>query len=271
MEQHAKMEWGRRLERAIQLRDDLTDADQVLGFYQNVLQVQLDIAKDLAAQDQALVPKVPLREQIGVEIPLQHLKKLIEVTERYGPTTLASAAQEIARREKGQIREFLISALQGAGMNDPEPEQSTVERFFSLALLQPSAEYLSKQATEISTSENRCPQCGALPLLAVLRPEGDGAKRFLQCSFCLAEWAFRRVLCPWCGETDKDKLPRYSADECTYVRVEACDSCKRYLKSVDLTVNGLAVPLVDELGLAALDVWANERSYKKITPNLLGF
>ena len=39
--------------------------------------------------------------------------------------------------------------------------------------------------------------------------------------------------------------------------VEACDSCHCYLKSVDLTVNGLAVPVVDELATAAaLDVWA---------------
>lgn len=270
MEQHAKMEWGRRIERAIQLRDDSTGADQVLSFYEKVLQVQLDIAKDLAVQAQKLLPEVPLREQVNLNIPLQHLKKLTEVTEHYGPTTLASAAQELARADV-RIRALLIAALQGSGLNEPEQGQSIVERFFSLALLQPAAEYLANQAPKISTSGNRCPHCGALPLLVILRPEGDGAKRFLQCSFCLAEWAFRRVLCPWCGETDKDKLPRYSADECAYVRVEACDSCKRYLKSVDLTVNGLAVPLVDELALAALDVWANERSYKKITPNLLGF
>ena len=32
-----------------------------------------------------------------------------------------------------------------------------------------------------------------------------------------------------------------------YVRVEACESCRCYLKTIDLTRNGLAVPEVDDL------------------------
>jgi hypothetical protein len=36
-------------------------------------------------------------------------------------------------------------------------------------------------------------------------------------------------------------------------------------------VDGLAVPLVDEVGLAVYDVWATDRGYTKIVPNLLGF
>jgi len=38
-----------------------------------------------------------------------------------------------------------------------------------------------------------------------------------------------------------------------------------------MTVDGLAVPLVDEAAFSVLDVWANDRGYKKIVPNLLGF
>ena len=55
-----------------------------------------------------------------------------------------------------------------------------------------------------------------------------------------------------------------------HVRVEACDTCKRYLKSVDLTTNGLAVPVVDEIAAAPLDLWAAEHGYQKIELNLLG-
>jgi FdhE protein len=87
----------------------------------------------------------------------------------------------------------------------------------------------------------------------------------------LKEWLFRRVVCPWCGEEDKEKLPRYSAEECSHVYVSACDVCKRYLKSVDMTIEGRAEPLVDEVALAALDVWVSERGYQKIIPNLMGF
>ena len=105
----------------------------------------------------------------------------------------------------------------------------------------------------------------------MLRPEGDGGKRFLVCSFCMTEWEFRRILCPNCGEEDYAKLPRYTAEGISAVRVEACESCHAYLKSVDLTVDGHAVPLVDEVATAALDVWAMENGFQKIRRNLVGF
>ena len=55
-----------------------------------------------------------------------------------------------------------------------------------------------------------------------------------------------------------------------HVRVEACDSCKHYIKGIDLTRLGLAVPLVDEVAAAPLDLWARERGYTKIELNLVG-
>jgi len=54
------------------------------------------------------------------------------------------------------------------------------------------------------------------------------------------------------------------------MRVEACDACHTYIKSVDLTKNGLANPPVDELAAIPLDLWAQERGYAKLRPNLLG-
>jgi len=53
------------------------------------------------------------------------------------------------------------------------------------------------------------------------------------------------------------------------VRVEACDTCKCYIKSVDLTRSGLAVPVVDELAAIPLTLWAHEHGYNKLQPNLL--
>ena len=40
--------------------------------------------------------------------------------------------------------------------------------------------------------------------------------------------------------------------------------------SEDLTKNGLANPLVDELASVPLDLWAQEHGYAKVCPNLLG-
>ena len=50
--------------------------------------------------------------------------------------------------------------------------------------------------------------------------------------------------------------------------MEACDTCQCYLKAVDLTRDGNAVPEVDEIAALPLDMWAMEHGYRKIAPNL---
>jgi len=64
-------------------------------------------------------------------------------------------------------------------------------------------------------------------------------------------------------------LPIYSAAQFEHVRVECCDRCKRYLKTVDLTKTGLANPVVDELASIPLDLWARERGYEKVELNVM--
>jgi FdhE protein len=104
----------------------------------------------------------------------------------------------------------------------------------------------------------------------VLRPEGDGGKRFLLCSFCNREWEFRRIYCSTCGEEAEEKLPVYVAEQFPHVRVEACETCKFYLLTIDLTKDGNAVPLVDDLAAIPLTLWAHEHGYSRLQPNLLG-
>jgi FdhE protein len=106
--------------------------------------------------------------------------------------------------------------------------------------------------------------------VGALRPQGDGGKRSLICSLCAHEWDFRRIVCPACGEESVDKLPVYVAEELPHVRVEACDTCHRYIKTIDLTKDGRAVPVVDELAAIPLSLWAAERGYEKLSGNLLG-
>ena len=151
----------------------------------------------------------------------------------------------------------------------PAQGRDLLQEFYARVMAQAEAAARSSDSP-VPGVRNNCPVCGEKPVAAVLRPEGDGAKRFLLCSLCFSEWEFRRLLCPHCGEEDKDKLPVYTAEEFPHVRVEACDTCKMYLKAIDLTRNGLAVPEVDELASVALDIWAGEHGYTKLQANLFG-
>jgi len=92
----------------------------------------------------------------------------------------------------------------------------------------------------------------------------------LLCATCLSTWPFGRVLCAQCGEEDEHKLGYFHSPDYDHLRIDACESCRHYLKTVDLGRFGLAVPLVDEVAGASLDIWARDHGYEKIELNLVG-
>jgi FdhE protein len=104
----------------------------------------------------------------------------------------------------------------------------------------------------------------------VRRPEGDGARRLLCCGLCGAEWQVNRIRCPACGEEDPPRLPSFQSEAYPAARIEACDTCMRYVKSIDLSRDGRLIPEVDELASLGLDLWAREQGYTRIEPGLAG-
>ncbi len=256
--------WESRIDRARELQIVYPAVAQALRLYEETLKFQSRLA---AASSIVAQPEIPLRAQIDISAAMSALATILPIAIQHGPDPLAAEARRLQHRKEQAWREVLNSALSRNGSS-----LTPSEEFFARVSLQPLAENLQAQLPRPPhVIQSTCPACGSLPQMAVLRPEGEGASRFLLCSFCLCEWLYRRLACPSCGEEDKEKLPRYSAQECAHVHVEACDNCKHYLKAVDLTIDGLAVPLVDEAALAVLDVWANDHGYTKIVRNLLGF
>jgi FdhE protein len=256
--------WEIRIERARVLQEKQHNFAAALRLYEGILKFQREVA---LASNWVFNSEAPLRKQIDLSFACSRMSSVLAVAEKQGPDLL----RERATRLRGQSELARIQLFESALSLD-KAGQSDVDDFFVRACLQPIAENLQSQVPpDQYDSKSVCPACGGLPQLAVLRPEGEGASRYLLCSFCLREWLFRRIVCPFCGEEDKEKLPRYSAEQCDYVHVEACDSCLQYLKAVDMTVDGHAVPLIDEAAMAVLDVWATEHGYRKTVPNLVGF
>jgi FdhE protein len=164
----------------------------------------------------------------------------------------------------------LLDDFWDARENMEDPSVNARE-FFARAFLQPYAEFVRLRADMKwdGYTGSICPFCGRKPGLGALRQQGDGGRRCLLCSFCLAEWDFRRIVCPGCGEEDHRNLPVYTASQFDHVRVECCDRCKQYIKTVDMTKTGLAEPVIDELASVPLDLWAREHGYTKLQRNLL--
>jgi hypothetical protein len=207
-----------------------------------------------------------LRDSIDLYTAAAFVPSLLQTIEQWGPGKLQQEAKQFGSLSLEQIRDRLQNHVQLSPGNESPAD------FFSRSVLQPLAERIaSSTRPENTLTRDKCPCCGGEPQLAVLRQEGDGGKRLLLCSFCQTEWDFHRIRCPNCGERDHEKLPRFTSDGHPAVRVEACDSCRAYLKSFDLTVDGNIVPLVDEIATAPLDIWAAEKGYRKLQANLLGF
>lgn len=259
--------WDKRIRRAEELSGRESSAGEVLGFYRHILEVQRRIYQDMSRQAFADPQgSTALRERLNADFAMQRLAALLDVVGQHGPEKLRVEARRVAAAGAMHQRQLLLEYLNRQKTTDD------ADAFFARVVWQPIAEFLAGQyKIATSGSDLKCPVCGGRPQLAVLRPEGDGGKRHLQCSFCLTEWEFRRVLCPACAEVEYTKLPRYSPEEPKAVRVEACDTCKFYLKSFDLTLDGLLIPEVDEVATIALDLWAREQGYQKIQANVTGF
>jgi FdhE protein len=107
------------------------------------------------------------------------------------------------------------------------------------------------------------------------------------------------MTCPGCGEDSSSRLTIFSEEGTAsgergsvvrglegrlggqrvaagkavfpHIRIEACETCRRYLLNVDIAADPTAVPVVDELAALPLDLYARERGISKIIPNLMGF
>ncbi len=258
-------DWKARVARAEELIKESPAAAQLLRFYRRVAEFQRTVYEQLSQQTTA-DPQRPLRGQLRLELLLPFFPALLRLAQEHGPAQLAESARALGSAGEGRWRELLMDYTAGL-----EAEGGR-EEFFARACVEPYAEHLASQiATRHLQAAGACPVCTGKPVLAVLRPEAEGARRSLVCSFCLTEWDFRRLLCPACGEGDERNLPVFTAEGLPHVRVESCDSCRHYLLSVDVSRNGLAVPLVDEIAAAPLNLWAAGKGYQKIATNLLGF
>jgi len=201
---------------------------------------------------------------------LSALPEFIAAIARQAPRALATnfgAIETITAHEWTDLLDAYWST--GGGESG---DVDGVRMFVIEALLQPFAEAIVSEGdalAESAGSDTRCPRCGGLAVVAALREESHGARRSLLCGLCLTEWPSLRVRCLACGESHFEALPVFRADEFNLARVDACDSCQTYLKTIDLTRDGAAVPLVDDLVSLPLDLWARERGYRRTRPNVL--
>jgi hypothetical protein len=280
--------WTERRSRTAELRRRHQFAGELLDFFGALLGVQEH------AYEEALSAKPPARDLVPYVAEMV-VPAVMDVSLAAGPVKLRDA---VARRlETADPRDIVAAWVRGE-------DQVVVERYLARASLGPVLEALGPEAAAscIGAADQRhCPSCGGPPQLSYFALPGEdlaAGGRFLLCARCHASWGYARMTCPGCGEESSSRLPIFNEEGTTsgergsvvrglrgrldlgtaehkavfpHMRIEACETCRHYLLNIDLAAEPAAVPVVDELAALPLDLYARERGWSKITPNVMGF
>lgn len=115
--------------------------------------------------------------------------------------------------------------------------------------------------------EGRCPVCNSIPSLSFIKKD-EG--RTLYCSFCESRGPWHRIGCPGCQNRDAIKLDIIEIEEEKGLRIDLCNKCKSYVKTgSDNLLDDYTPELLDIISLP-LDILAQERGYKRHSPNPIG-
>lgn len=278
--------WIERRRRIAELRGRRGFVRQLIDFYGALLPVQEKAYLDASAAR-------PSPPDLAAYVAELVLPGVIDVSIALGPDRLRSAV--INWVDTANPRDGVTRWIDGL-------EQAMVERFLARASLEPVLEALGpevKAACKGTRDARHCPQCGGPPQLSFTAAAGEDlatGRRYLLCARCGSSWGYPRMTCAGCGEDASAKLSIFSEEGTTsgeqgsvirglphepvppahpavfpHIRIEACETCRRYLLGIDVAQDPSAVAVVDELTAVPLDLVARDRGYSKITSNLMGF
>lgn len=256
----------------------------LLAFYENVFTAQEAAKSDLDPEPIQLSPEElesrrregqPLIDvsdfRFDSEAGERLLNELCGLITRHGTKMKASAAAVSEALTQGvfQARDLFENLLKGADhyfqatANAIGADQNALA-FLAYHSIQPSIELCATQLahyldTEAIWRHGHCPVCGSAPGLAVLGKEG---RRVLSCSFCRHQWRAPRIFCAFCENTQTDELRYFFAEEEKDLRVDVCDRCRKYLKSVDDREASRPVfPPLEQVASLHLDMIAAEKGF----------
>lgn len=270
-----------------QLKKKRPGYGEILDFYRKVRQAQeeakasvkIDLIrlkkewKKLLAQE-----GFPLIQKEDFPIDLKTSLKLFQSLCQIGIEANPHMAEQVRKIEKA-VENHKLDLQNLFEKRADEKKVETVanefgldEKVFSFLIQSstyPSIEAAVKQLRGELDSETwtkgYCPTCGSLPLMSVLKE--DVGKRYLLCSYCGDVWRTDRLFCPFCNNKDHETLHYLFSEGEEVYRIDLCDKCHQYIKTVDYRNLAESDPVVEDLSTLHLDLLASEKGYKRPVPN----
>ena len=180
--------------------------------------------------------------------------------------------EEILDTKKIDLKELLKQGIKEQRFEQIADEFGLDKKVF-LFLIQTSAKPSIEAGVDQLRSEldpetwlkGYCPICGSLPSLGLLKDEVG--KRYLLCSYCGYQWRIDRLVCPFCNNKEHQSLHYLFAEGEEAYRIDLCEKCHQYMKTIDLRKIEESDPSLEDLATLHLDVLASQKGYKRPVPN----
>jgi FdhE protein len=260
---------------------------EVLDFYQKVKEAQ-DRAKASLKIDPIKLKKkwkellakegFSLIQKEDFPLDIESSAKLFETLRQIGKDANPHMAEQAGKiREALDDKKIDLKKLLKKGVKEQRIEQMADEsgldkKVFSFLIrnsIKPSIEAGMEQLqSEVDLEtwlKGYCPVCGSLPSLSLLKEEVG--KRRLLCSFCSYQWRIDRIFCPFCGNKDHESLHYLFAEEEEAYRIDLCEKCHQYIKTIDFRKIEESDPVLEDLGTLHLDILAHQKGYKRPISN----
>jgi len=284
------------MDRALKNRTDLIKRlkeknphyHNILDFYQKIIEAQETLKPELhdypfdgksefmSMQFKEGFPLID-KEHFVIDIPssvklfesLCHIGKTANENMRENIQTIEEALTINALNLKEMLRrhsdESYFDTISGE-FDISKPILKFMVRMSIQPSLQANIDMLKDRADLKNWRRGYCPICGSLPQLSEIKGEGQ---RYYVCSFCSFQWPGERLKCPFCENSDQEKLHYFYEENRETHRVDLCDNCNQYIKTVDSRKLGYDTdPILEDIITIHLDFLASEKGYKRPLPNL---
>jgi FdhE protein len=186
-------------------------------------------------------------------------RQVTDVLRRHDAVDQSSATRLHELGRSAQLPDLARRWFEGSGNDSGIEMLDEVLSWSMRPFLVRTAEVLAQRAAFGGWKRGVCPVCGGEPDFACIT---TGGERLLICGRCQTHWPTEPYACPFCGEADKSRITSFATPDGTY-RVTACQSCRRYLKTLDGRRAGRAVmPAVDSIATLPLDAVVMQRGFR---------
>ncbi len=270
-----------------QLKKKRLGYGEILDFYQKIREAQIDVKTSLRINPiklkqewKKLLTKegFPLTQKEDFPLDRDAFVRLFQNLCRVGKEANPHMAEQVRKIEEAlESQRIDLGNLLKGGLKEKKVQQVAdelgLDKKVFLFLIQSSAgpsieagvEQLRGEVESEAWLKGYCPICGSIPSLSLLKDEVG--KRYLLCSYCGYQWRVDRLFCPFCNNKDQESLHYLFAEGEEAYRIDLCDKCHQYIKTIDYRNLAESDPVVEDLASLHLDLLANEKGYKRPVPN----